>query len=185
VSLLTILVSFLAGLVIFPAVFSAGLEPSEGPSLVFVTLPEIFSGIPLASLWATAFFILVALASLTSTISFHEVITAYIIEEFKISRGVSACVTTLLSVALCSVTFFSLFGVDFFTMFDYLSANIMMPLGALVTCIIVMWFMKKGFMSNELTNYGNANRTVTPIVLFMLKYVTPVLIFYIFIKNLL
>lgn len=183
VSLLTIFVSVLAGLVIFPAVFSAGLEPTEGPSLVFVTLPEIFSGIPLASVWATAFFVLVALASLTSTISFHEVITAYISEEFKVGRRVSATITTLVSILLCTVTFFSLFGVDFFTLFDYLSANIIMPLGALITCIIVMWFMKKEFMPGELTNHGSVNRAVTPLVLFMLKYVTPVLIFYIFIKN--
>jgi NSS family neurotransmitter:Na+ symporter len=176
-------VSVLAGLVIFPAVFSAGLEPSEGPSLVFVTLPEIFSGIPLASVWATAFFVLVALASLTSTISFHEVITAYISEELKLGRRLSASITTLASIMLCTMTFFSLFGVDFFTLFDYLSANIIMPLGALFACVIVMWFMKKEFMKDELTNYGSVNKRVTPVVLFMLKYVTPVMIFYIFIKN--
>ena len=183
VSLLTIFVSVLAGLVIFPAVFSAGLEPSEGPSLVFVTLPEIFSGIPLASVWATAFFVLVALASLTSTISFHEVITAYLSEEFKLTRNVAAFVTTVSSILLCTVTFFSLFGVDFFTMFDYLSANVIMPLGALFTCILVMWFMKKDFMKAELTNYGMVNKVVTPVIMFMLKYITPLLIFYIFIKN--
>lgn len=183
VSLLTIFVSVLAGLVIFPAVFSAGLEPSEGPSLVFVTLPEIFSGIPLASVWAIAFFVLVALASLTSTISFHEVITAYISEELKLGRRLSASITTFASIMLCTMTFFSLFGVDFFTLFDYLSANIIMPLGALFACVIVMWFMKKEFMKDELTNYGSVNKRVTPVVLFMLKYVTPVMIFYIFIKN--
>lgn len=183
VSLLTIFVSVLAGLVIFPAVFSAGLEPTEGPSLVFVTLPEIFSDIPLASVWAAAFFILVALASLTSTISFHEVITAYLSEEFKLSRNVAALVTTVLSILLCTMTFFSLFGVDFFTMFDYLSANIIMPLGAFFTCVLVMWFMKRDFMKEELTNYGLVNRVVTPVIMFMLKYITPLLIFYIFIKN--
>ncbi len=183
VSLLTIFVSVLAGLVIFPAVFSAGLEPTEGPSLVFVTLPEIFSDIPLASVWAAAFFVLVALASLTSTISFHEVITAYLSEEFKLSRNVAALVTTVLSILLCTMTFFSLFGVDFFTMFDYLSANIIMPLGAFFTCVLVMWFMKRDFMKEELTNYGLVNRVVTPVIMFMLKYITPLLIFYIFIKN--
>ena len=183
VSLLTIFVSVLAGLVIFPAVFSAGLEPTEGPSLVFVTLPEIFSDIPLASVWAAAFFVLVALASLTSTISFHEVITAYLSEEFKLSRNVAALVTTVLSILLCTMTFFSLFGVDFFTMVDYLSANILMPLGAFFTCVLVMWFMKRDFMKEELTNYGLVNRVVTPVIMFMLKYITPLLIFYIFIKN--
>ena len=183
VSILTILVSVLAGLVIFPVVFSAGLQPTEGPALVFVTLPEIFSGMPLAAVWSAIFFVLVVLASLTSTISFHEVITAYLSEEFKLSRKVSAAITSALSILLCTMTFFSLFGVDFFTLFDYLSANIIMPLGALLTCIFVIWFMKKNFMKEQLTNNGSVNKYIAPVVVFMLKYVTPLLIFYIFIKN--
>ena len=185
VSILTIVVSVLAGLVIFPAVFSAGLEPTEGPSLVFVTLPGIFSGMPLASLWSAIFFVLVVLASLTSTISFHEVLTAYFSEEFKLSRRAGATITTVLSILLCTVTFFSLFGVDFFTVFDYLSANIVMPLGALCTCIFVIWFMKKDFMKQQLTNMGKVNGVVAPVIIFMLKFITPLLIFYIFISNLL
>ena len=184
VSLLTLGVSVLAGLVIFPAVFSVpGLEPSEGPSLVFVTLPEIFKGMPLPSLWSGIFFLLVILASLTSTISFHEVLTAYTAEEFKLSRRGGALVTTGVSIALSAVTFLSLFGVDFFTIFDYITANMLMPLGAMFTCIFVMWFMKKGFMREEITNNGLCNNRVVGVLLFMLRFITPVLIFYIFIKN--
>ena len=184
VSLLTLGVSVLAGLVIFPAVFSVpGLEPSEGPSLVFVTLPEIFKGMPLPSLWSGIFFLLVILASLTSTISFHEVLTAYTAEEFKLSRRGGALVTTGVSIALSAVTFLSLFGVDFFTIFDYITANMLMPLGAMFTCIFVMWFMKKGFMREEITNNGLCNNRVVDVLLFMLRFITPVLIFYIFIKN--
>ena len=184
VSLLTLGVSVLAGLVIFPAVFSVpGLEPSEGPSLVFVTLPEIFKGMPLPSLWSGIFFLLVILASLTSTISFHEVLTAYTAEEFKLSRRGGALVTTGVSIALSAVTFLGLFGVDFFTIFDYITANMLMPLGAMFTCIFVMWFMKKGFMREEITNNGQCNNRVVGVLLFMLRFITPVLIFYIFIKN--
>ena len=183
VSLLTLAVSILAGLVIFPAVFSAGLEPSEGPSLVFVTLPEIFKGMPLPSLWSAIFFLLVILASLTSTISFHEVLTAYTAEEFKLSRKGGALVTSVVSIALSAVTFFGLFGVDFFTLFDNITANMLMPLGAMFTCIFVMWFMKKGFMRDEITNGGKCNNRVVGVLLFMLRYITPLLIFYIFIKN--
>ncbi len=184
VSLLTLAVSVLAGLVIFPAVFSVpGLEPSEGPSLVFVTLPEIFKGMPLPSLWSGIFFLLVILASLTSTISFHEVLTAYTAEEFKLSRRGGALVTTGVSIALSAVTFLSLFGVDFFTIFDYITANMLMPLGAMFTCIFVIWFMKKGFMREEITNNGLCNNRVVGVLLFMLRFITPVLIFYIFIKN--
>lgn len=183
VSVLTLLVSVLAGLVIFPAVFSAGLQPTEGPSLVFVTLPEIFKGMPLAAVWSAIFFLLVILASLTSTISFHEVLTAYFAEEFSLSRKKAAFVTTMVSIVLSSVTFFSLFGIDFFNMFDYITANILMPLGGMFTCIMVVWFMKKGFMKDELTNYGKCNRWFAPVVIFMLRYITPLLILYIFIKN--
>lgn len=183
VSILTLLVSVLAGLVIFPAVFSAGLQPTEGPSLVFVTLPEIFKGMPLAAVWSAIFFLLVILASLTSTISFHEVLTAYFAEEFGLCRKKAAFVTTMISIVLSSVTFFSLFGIDFFNMFDYITANILMPLGGMFTCIMVVWFMKKGFMKDELTNYGKCNRWFAPVVIFMLRYITPLLILYISIKN--
>ena len=183
VSILTLLVSVLAGLVIFPAVYSAGLEPTEGPSLVFVTLPEIFKGMPLASLWSAIFFLLVVLASLTSTISFHEVLTAYFGEEFKLSRKNAAIVTTVVSIVLSAVTFTQLFGIDFFTVFDYITANMLMPLGGMFTCIFVVWFMKKNFMKDELTNKEVCNRYLAPVVIFMLRYVTPLIILYIFIKN--
>ena len=183
VSVLTLLVSVLAGLVIFPAVFSAGLQPTEGPALVFVTLPEIFKGIPLAAVWSAIFFLLVILASLTSTISFHEVLTAYFAEEFSLTRKKAAMLTTVISIVLSAVTFFSLFGIDFFNLFDYITANVLMPLGAMFTCIMVVWFMKKDFMKSELTNNGTCNRRLTPVILFMLRYITPVLILYIFIKN--
>ncbi len=184
VSLLTLLVSILAGLVIFPAVFSAGIAPSEGASLAFVTLPEIFNGMPFASLWSTIFFILVMLASLTSTISFNEVLTAYFAEEFKLSRRAAAITTMGLSVALSVLTFSKLFGVDYLDVFDKLTANVMMPLGAMFTCVLVGWFLERGFMKSELTNNKTVNRYVAPVVIFMLRYITPLLIFYIFIMNL-
>lgn len=185
VSLLTLLVSILAGLVIFPAVFSAGIAPSEGASLAFVTLPEIFNGMPFASLWSTIFFILVMLASLTSTISFNEVLTAYFAEEFKLSRRAAAITTMGLSVALSVLTFSKLFGVDYLDVFDKLTANVMMPLGAMFTCVLVGWFLERGFMKSELTNNETVNRYIAPVVIFMLRYITPLLIFYIFIMNLL
>ncbi len=186
VSILTILVSVLAGLVIFPAVFSvSGVEPTAGPSLVFVILPEIFKGMPFAALWSTIFFLLVILASLTSTISFHEVLTAYFAEEFKLSRKAAATTTTVISILLSALTFSSLFGIDFSDVFDKVTANVLMPLGAMFTCIFVVWFMKDKFMYDEITNFGTKNLFVAKLFVFMLRFVTPLLIFYIFIKNLL
>lgn len=186
VSILTILVSVLAGLVIFPAVFSvSGVEPTAGPSLVFVILPEIFKGMPFAALWSTIFFLLVILASLTSTISFHEVLTAYFAEEFKLSRKAAATTTTVVSILLSALTFSSLFGIDFSDVFDKVTANVLMPLGAMFTCIFVVWFMKDKFMYDEITNFGTKNLFVAKLFVFMLRFVTPLLIFYIFIKNML
>jgi NSS family neurotransmitter:Na+ symporter len=192
VSVLTLLVSILAGLVIFPAVFSAGLEPAEGPSLVFVTLPEIFNGMPLAAMWSAVFFLLVVLASLTSTISFHEVLTAYFLEEYNISRKAATRITSALSMALCTLSLVWVFDIDllgmkfasFFDIFDYATANILMPLGGLFTCIFAAWKMKPQFMRDELTNYGELRGRAFPLLYYTLRYVTPLLIIYIFLKNL-
>lgn len=194
VALLTLLVAVLAGLVIFPAVFSAGLEPAEGASLIFVTLPEIFKDMPLAQLWSGVFFILLVLASLTSTISFHEVLTAYFAEEHKLSRKAATRLTSALSVALCMLTLFWTFDVDFaglhlekisfFDIFDYTTANILMPLGGLFTCIFVAWWMKKDFLQGEMTNHGKLRGRAFPLLYFTLRYITPLLIVYIFVKNL-
>ncbi len=194
VALLTLLVAVLAGLVIFPAVFSAGLEPAEGASLIFITLPEIFKDMPFAGLWSAVFFILLTLASLTSTISFHEVLTAYFAEEHKLSRRNATRLTSALSVALCMLTLFFTFDIDwagikldnisFFDIFDYTTANILMPLGGLLTCIFVGWVMKPEFLKNEMTNYGKLRGRAFGLLLFTLRYVTPLLIVYIFVKNL-
>ena len=191
-ALLTLLVAVLAGLVIFPAVFSAGLEPAEGASLIFVTLPEIFKGMPLAGAWSAVFFILLTLASLTSTISFHEVLTAYFAEEHSLSRKAATRITSGLSVALCTLTLCWHFDIDalglknisFFDIFDYATANILMPLGGLLTCIFVAWKMRPDFLRGELTNYGQLRGRAFPLLLFTLRYITPLLIIYIFFKNL-
>ena len=195
VSLLTLLVAVLAGLVIFPAVFSAGLEPTEGASLIFVTLPEIFKGMPFAALWSAVFFILLTLASLTSTISFHEVLTAYFAEEHKLSRKNATRLTSALSVALCALTLAFTFDINigswlhledisFFEIFDYTTANILMPLGGLFTCIFAAWYMKPSFLRGEMTNYGELRGRAFPLLRFTLRYITPLLLIYIFVCNL-
>lgn len=192
VALLTLLVAVLAGLVIFPAVFSAGLQPSEGASLIFVTLPEIFKDMPFAALWSAVFFVLLIMASLTSTISFHEVLTAYFLEEYNISRKAATRITSALSLALCLLSLLWVFdidmldlkGISFFEIFDYATANILMPLGGLFTCIFAAWKMKPQFMRDEMTNYGELRGRAYPLLYYTLRYITPLLIVYIFLKNL-
>ena len=88
-------VAVLAGLIIFPAAFSVGIQPDAGPSLIFITLPNVFqqafSGVPiLAYIFSVMFYVLLALAALTSTISLHEVVTAFLHEEFNLTRGRAA-----------------------------------------------------------------------------------------------
>ena len=192
VSLLTLFVATLAGLVIFPAVFSAGLQPTEGPSLIFITLPEIFKGMPFAPLWSAVFFILIALAALTSTISFHEVLTAYISEEMKVKRITATYITTGITIVLTLITLLvtfdlDLFGKNFtstFDLYDFASANVLLPLGGFLTCIFAGWFMKPTFFKNEITNYGNLPVKILPILFVLVRYIAPVIILYIFVKGL-
>ncbi len=191
VSLLTLFVATLAGLVIFPAVFSAGLEPTQGSSLIFITLPEIFKGMPLAAVWSAIFFILIALAALTSTISFHEVITAYLAEEHNMSRKKATYITTGITVILSLVTLLIGFNFNFlghqftstFDIFDFGSANILLPLGGLFTCIFVGWVMKPKFFEDEITNYGAKKVRIVKILFILIRYIAPVIILYIFLKG--
>lgn len=191
VSLLTLVVAILAGLVIFPAVFSAGIAPSEGTSLVFVSLPEVFKGMPLPSLFSAIFFLLLALASLTSTISFHEVLTAYISEEFNVSRKWATTITSTLSVGLCVVAMYTAFDVSIpgyngtmlSDLFDFITASVILPLGGLFTCLFVGWRMKPDFLRGELTNQGTIKSRLYHVLLFLMRYVSPLLIGYIFVSN--
>lgn len=191
VSLLTLAVAILAGLVIFPAVFSAGIAPSEGTSLVFVSLPEVFKGMPLPSLFSAIFFLLLALASLTSTISFHEVLTAYISEEFNVSRKWATTITSTLSVVLCMVAMYTTFdmsipgynGTMMSDLFDFITASVILPLGGLFTCLFVGWRMKPDFLRGELTNQGTIKSRLYHVLLFLMRYVSPLLIGYIFVSN--
>ena len=191
VSLLTLVVAILAGLVIFPAVFSAGIAPSEGTSLVFVSLPEVFKGMPLPSLFSAIFFLLLALASLTSTISFHEVLTAYISEEFNVSRKWATTITSTLSVVLCVVAMYTTFDVSIpgyngtmlSDLFDFITASVILPLGGLFTCLFVGWRMRPDFLRGELTNQGTIKSRLYHVLLFLMRYVSPLLIGYIFVSN--
>ncbi len=191
VSLLTLFVATLAGLVIFPAVFSAGLQPTEGPSLIFITLPEIFKDMPLATVWSAIFFILIALAAITSTISFHEVITAYLAEEHNLSRKVATYITTGVTIILSLVTLLVTFDFNFlghnftstFDIFDYGSANILLPLGGFFTCIFVGWVMKPSFFKDEINNYGEKPTKMANIIFILIRYIAPILIGYIFLKG--
>ena len=189
-------VAILAGLIIFPAAFSVGIQPDAGPSLIFITLPNVFQqafgGIPfLAMVFSLLFYVLLALAALTSTISLHEVVTAYLNERFKIGRNRAAmfvtgfCIVTgilsSLSLGAWDAKFFSL---SFFDLLDFVTAKLMLPLGGLLVCLFVGWYLKRSVSYEELTNYGLQKATYFPVYMFILRYFAPIAITLIFVNEL-
>lgn len=189
------IVAILAGIMIFPAVFSFGIQPEAGPRLVFEVLPSIFMKIPLGALWSTLFFILLFMASLTSTISMTEVSTSYIIQEWKLSRKkavvFNAIIVTVLAV-ICALSFSVLSGIriagmTFFNLSDFLVSNILMPLGGMFISAFVGWRLERRVLKCQLTPEDHSTRTprYISLIVFSLKYVTPVCIFLVFIFGLL
>ena len=189
-------VAILAGLIIFPAAFSVGIQPDAGPSLIFITLPNVFQqafgSIPfLAMIFSLLFYVLLALAALTSTISLHEVVTAYLNERFKIGRNRAAmlvtgfCIVTgilsSLSLGAWDAKFFSL---SFFDLLDFVTAKLMLPLGGLLVCLFVGWYLKRSVSYEELTNYGLQKATYFPVYMFILRYFAPIAITLIFVNEL-
>ena len=142
--------ALLAGIMIFPAIFSFGLEPNSGAGLVFVTLPYIFSQIPCGNIVSAAFFILLFAAAITSGISIIEVPIASMTERFKLSRT-KACVILFCIIAAIAIPAtlsfgildnIKLFGKNIFEFLDFITSNIFMPLNALFLCLIAGWALK-------------------------------------------
>ena len=182
VSLMTFLVAMLSGMVIFPAVFSVeGLEPTAGPTLLFETMPFIFAEMSAAGLWSSIFFLLVVLAALTSTISFHEVLTQYLQENHNISRRHAARFTTLATILLSVVC---LKWSWFFDMFDAVTADVLMPIGGLLTSIFAGWVFERKAFQGEMSNQGTLRARLFPLLVFTLKWVAPILLSIVFVWNL-
>lgn len=196
VAIIDTMVAILAGFIIFPAAFSVGIQPDAGPSLVFITLPNVFQqafgNIPwLALLLSVMFYILLALAALTSTISLHEVVTAYLNEEFNLSRKQAARLVTMGCIFLgifCSLSLgakdYTIFGMTLFDSFDYLTAKIMLPLGGFFIALFAGWYLDKKILWEEISNQGTLKSGIYHIVVFILKYIAPIGIACIFINEL-
>ena len=197
VGIIDTFVAVLAGFIIFPAAFSVGIQPDAGPSLIFITLPNVFqqafSGIPiLAYIFSVMFYVLLALAALTSTISLHEVVTAYLHEEFNFTRGKAARLVTtgcILLGILCSLSLgvtkeFTIFGLGMFDLFDFATAKLMLPLGGLLISIFTGWYLDKKLVWSEITNNGTLKVPTYKLIIFILKYVAPIAISVIFINEL-
>lgn len=196
VGVIDTMVAILAGLIIFPAAFSVGIQPDAGPSLIFITLPNVFQqafgGVPfLAMIFSLMFYVLLALAALTSTISLHEVVTAYLNEQFGISRGRAAVWVTGFCVVTGVLSSLSLgawddkfFGLGFFDLLDFVTAKLMLPLSGLLVSLFVGWYLKRSLSYEELTNYGLQKAPYFPIYMFILRYLAPIAIVLIFVNEL-
>ena len=192
VSVIDTFVAIMSGFIIFPAVFNAGYTLGSGdigPSLLFITMPNVFGqafgAVPaLAYVVSALFYFLLMLAALTSTISMHEVVTAYVSEEFGMRRTKAAAIVTVAcSVVgvLCALSFgpfegFKIFGMTLFDFFDYAASNIMLPVGGMLISIFAGWYLDKNLVRDEVTNRGTLQARYLPVVVFILRYIAPVAI---------
>lgn len=189
IGLIDLMVALLAGLMIFPAAFSVGINPDSGPSLIFITLPNVFnqafSGVPLLG-WAVSlmFYALLFLAALTSLISLHEVNTAFFYEELHISRKAGAWIVTVCCCiigALCSISVghksgLSLFGLDLLDLFDFVTGQLMLPTVGLFMCLFVGWYIPKQIVIDELSNWGTLKFGFYKLFIFTMRFVCPLCI---------
>lgn len=175
------LVAILAGVIIFPAVFTFNAEPAAGPKLVFEVLPDIFHQLPGGAVWSTLFFFLLFLASLTSTISMSEICVAFFCEQLGLSRRKAALLNTAIAMvlgALCAMSFgvlsdFKVFGLTIFNLFDYMASNIMLPLGGMLISIFVGWLIDRNVVAAQLKGTGTIPAWFLRLIVFSLKYVAP------------
>ncbi len=186
------IIAILAGVAIFPAVFAFGIEPSSGPGLVFITLPNVFQQMSSGYIFSILFFVLLSVAALTSSISILEVVVAYLKEEFKIERkGATVLGTVMISILgiFCSLSMgvwsgFHVFGLNIFDLLDWVSANMLLPLGGLFISLFVGWFLgpKKAF--HELRKGSNIKQRYFKTFLFLVRFVAPIAIAIVFLHGL-
>ena len=184
-------VSILAGIAIFPAVFSFGIAPSQGPSLAFVTLPNIFQQMFGGYVFSIIFFLLMGVAALTSTISMLEVVVATLTEGKGISRKKAAIWSSIIIALIsipCSLSYgvmsnFKIFGLNTFDLFDYITANFGMTIASMIFAVFVGWFLGKDNVRDELSNSGLLPVKYFPVFLFVVRFVVPVGIIIVFLSS--
>ena len=196
IALLDTMIAILAGLMIFPAAFSVGVNPDSGPSLIFITLPNVFqqafSALPTVGyVIGILFYALLVFAALTSTISMHEIGTAFFHEELHLSRHKAAWILTAVcsviavfcSLSMGAVSAIQLFGMPLLDFCDFLTAQVMLPAGALLTSLMIGWFVSKQTVRNEFTNGDTVSRPLFSIWHFCVRYIVPLCILLIFLHQ--
>lgn len=190
-AMLDTLVAILAGVIIFPAVFSFGISPEAGPTLVFEVLPYIFSQLPAGAVWSTLFFLLLFLASITSTVSMSEISITFFCEEKKMSRRGATLLSSAIALGgglLCALSFgplrtCTIAGKTIFDLFDYVSSNICLPLGGMVVSVFVGWIMNRRLLRRQMTDGGAYPFRLMGVLVFCLRWLCPAAIFLIFLNS--
>lgn len=198
VSVIDTFVAILSGFIIFPAVFSVPeAQVNAGPGLVFQTLPYVFNNafakVPvLGYMFSGLFYILLFLAALTSAISLHESVTAYVHENFNLPRPKASFIVSASAMTLgvfCCLSFgvlsdCTVFGMTFFDLFDFVSSKIMLPLGGVLLALFVGWFLNRELVRKEVTNDGTVSNVSFRVFMFLLRWLAPVAILSVFVKGL-
>ncbi len=188
-----VLVSILAGIAIFPAVFAFGFQPDAGPSLLFITIPAVFNAMPFGQVFMVLFFVLAAIAATGAMLSLLEVPVAVLNEKLGWSRLVATIVTTVIlagfgSLAALSGSLladFKPFGKTMFDLYDFATSNILLPIGGLFICLFVGWRWARRDAVATLSNDGAlANGRFVGLFLALVKFVTPVLVFVVLLSGL-
>ena len=188
---LNIFISLLAGLVIFPAVFALGFDPSSGPGLVFVVLPAVFNEIALGGIFMTIFFILLLFATLTSAFSILEIIVASMIKGDVTKRRKSSWMAGILVflIGIPSALSFGvlsdvkIFNLTFFDLADYVTSNIALPVGALFISLFIGYQMKRISVQKEFELGSNSGFSFFKIWYFLIRYIVPVAIILVFFSS--
>jgi len=196
IAVIDCLVAILAGLMIFPAAFSVGVKPDSGPSLIFITLPNVFqqafAGLPLVGyVVSLMFFVLLSLAALTSIMSLHEVATAFLQEEMHLTRKAAALSVTLTATvvgAFCSLSMtgydgLAFFGRTLFDWFDFVTGQVFLPVVGFLTCVFIGWFVPHKVVHDEFTNWGTLRGRFFHLFVFLVKYLCPLAILLVFLHQ--
>ncbi len=191
------LVAILAGLMIFPAAFSVGVSPDSGPSLIFITLPNVFQqafvSVPVIGyVVSLLFYALLTLAALTSLMSLVEVSTAFCQEEMRITRksatllvvSAASFIGVFCSLSLGDRDALQFFGFSLFDLFDFVTGQIFLPVVGFLTCIFIGWFVPHKIVREEFTNWGTLRVGILfHVYIFLVKYVCPLCILFIFLHQ--
>ena len=191
------LVAILAGLMIFPAAFSVGVSPDSGPSLIFITLPNVFqqafASVPVIGYMVSLlFYALLTLAALTSLMSLVEVSTAFCQEEMRITRksatllvvSAASFIGVFCSLSLGDRDALQFLGFSLFDLFDFVTGQIFLPVVGFLTCIFIGWFVPHKIVREEFTNWGTLRVDILfHVYIFLVKYVCPLCILFIFLHQ--